>query len=192
MHYPQAYIEYLAYFHGPRDWFECHEIMEAYWKQECSVSLKRQWLVLVQIAVSLYHERRGNLEGAFKLLSNVLTYAEDVDWNLLGIDGTVLKKELKLRKLILAKRVMNKQKGDGIGVKFMEWNFPILDAELVALCTAYCVDKGWMWCMTGSRERKEVTDKHLLRDRTGVIKVRQKAHALRKLGKGTSDRETNQ
>lgn len=31
--YPEAYIEYLAEFHGSRDYFECHELLEEHWKK---------------------------------------------------------------------------------------------------------------------------------------------------------------
>jgi len=30
--YPEPYLEYLIQFHAERDYFECHEILEEYWK----------------------------------------------------------------------------------------------------------------------------------------------------------------
>ena len=27
VNYPEAYIEYLTYYHGARDYFECHEVL---------------------------------------------------------------------------------------------------------------------------------------------------------------------
>ena len=35
--YPEAYTDYLCYFHGARDYFECHEVMEEYWKEHPNV-----------------------------------------------------------------------------------------------------------------------------------------------------------
>lgn len=32
--YPAEYLEYLVYFHADRDYFECHEILEEYWKEQ--------------------------------------------------------------------------------------------------------------------------------------------------------------
>ncbi len=34
MMYPNAYLDYLVYFHGHRDYFECHEVLEEYWKKD--------------------------------------------------------------------------------------------------------------------------------------------------------------
>ena len=31
--YSQAYIDYLVHFHGDRDYFECHELLEEHWKK---------------------------------------------------------------------------------------------------------------------------------------------------------------
>ena len=30
--YPTEYIQFLIHFHGDYDYFECHEILEEYWK----------------------------------------------------------------------------------------------------------------------------------------------------------------
>lgn len=30
--YPTEYIQFLIHFHGDYDYFECHEILEGYWK----------------------------------------------------------------------------------------------------------------------------------------------------------------
>lgn len=176
MRYPAAYIEYMAHFHGARDWFECHEIMEEYWKEETSQTRKRQWLALVQIAVGLYHERRGNVRGALKMLSSALEHAEFIDWGSIGLNGKVLKKELKDRKA----RLLASQKGSDFAQDYSEWNYPIEDPILLDLCTRSCTDKGWDWCTNGSHHDAAIRDKHLLRDRTDVIKARQQAYEARK------------
>ncbi|MDT8976193.1 DUF309 domain-containing protein [Paenibacillus sp. chi10] len=175
MRYPKAYIEYLAHFHGPRDWFECHEIMEEYWKEEPSAERKRQWLALVQIAVGLYHERRGNVAGTLKMLSSALGHAEAIDWGALGINGETLKHELKARVALLT----DENKMTNAASTYSEWNFPIEDQYLLELCIQSCADKGWTWCMNGSQSIAAVRDKHLLRDRTDVIEARQQAFKAR-------------
>lgn len=32
--YPEAYVAFLHEFHTTRDYFECHEILEEYWKED--------------------------------------------------------------------------------------------------------------------------------------------------------------
>ena len=61
MNFPQKYIEYLVHFHGDRDYFECHEILEEYWKKIDNGNKESIWVGLIQLAVANYHHRRKNL-----------------------------------------------------------------------------------------------------------------------------------
>ncbi len=56
--YAKAYIEYLAHFHGTRDYFECHEVLEEHWKAVDPKNRSSVWVLLIQIAVSMYHARQ--------------------------------------------------------------------------------------------------------------------------------------
>lgn len=38
--YPEAYVAFLHEFHTTRDYFECHEILEEYWKEDPLSSAK--------------------------------------------------------------------------------------------------------------------------------------------------------
>lgn len=172
MDYPTAYIEYMLEFHGTRDWFECHEIMEEQWKAESSAERKVWWLTLVQIAVGLYHERRGNLAGAGKMLSSALAHASSVAWPQLGIDG----KELIAQ---LSERVEAYRHGVIPDRTYAEWNFPIADPELAAQCEARCQARGWPWCRMGSERDESILHRHKLRDREPVIAARRAAQRLK-------------
>ncbi len=68
--YPKAYIDYLVEFHATRDYFECHEILEEYWKEDPPKERKRYWVGFIQLAVALYHHRRQNTAGAKRLMAN--------------------------------------------------------------------------------------------------------------------------
>lgn len=68
--YPKAYIEYLVEFHATRDYFECHEILEEFWKEDPPKKRKRYWVGFIQLAVALYHHRRQNTAGAKRLMAN--------------------------------------------------------------------------------------------------------------------------
>ena len=69
MGYPKAYILYLVHFHGDRDYFECHEILEEHWKEMDPKDRMSHWVGLIQIAVAVYHERRENRQGAIRTLT---------------------------------------------------------------------------------------------------------------------------
>ncbi len=68
--YPKAYIDYLVEFHATRDYFECHEILEEFWKEDPPKKRKRYWVGFIQLAVALYHHRRQNTAGAKRLMAN--------------------------------------------------------------------------------------------------------------------------
>ena len=74
--YPEAYIDYLLYFHAQRDYFECHEVMEEFWKEHPGDIRSRTYVALIQIAVGMYHIRRGNRNGAVKMLQSAGRNAE--------------------------------------------------------------------------------------------------------------------
>lgn len=67
------YVEFCIYFNGNQDYFECHEVLEEYWK-ELAPGEKHHTLVgLVQLATGMYHWRRGNFTGAERILTKANT-----------------------------------------------------------------------------------------------------------------------
>ncbi|MHC8522431.1 DUF309 domain-containing protein [Rossellomorea sp. H39__3] len=66
--HPTPYIEFLAHFNGSRDYFECHEVLEEYWKETDPGNRDSHWVGLIQIAVGMYHFRRQNLKGAKRMI----------------------------------------------------------------------------------------------------------------------------
>src|SRR5690554_6208078 len=94
--YPRAYIEFLIEFHGTRDYFECHEILEDFWKEE---DCRPHWPALIQLAVAVYHERQHNEKGSLRLYKKVLNHLRKVPEPLekLAIDVDRLKVIVKNR-----------------------------------------------------------------------------------------------
>lgn len=62
------YSDYLAYFNGNRDFFECHEVLEEYWKDIAPGDKDHVLVGLVQLATGMYHWRRNNTIGALRIL----------------------------------------------------------------------------------------------------------------------------
>ncbi|WP_404427844.1 DUF309 domain-containing protein [Ureibacillus chungkukjangi] len=63
------YVDFCTYFNGNQDYFECHEVLEEYWKM-CAPGEKDHPLVgYVQLATGMYHWRRNNTAGAMKILN---------------------------------------------------------------------------------------------------------------------------
>lgn len=167
MLYPQAYINYLVLFHGHRDYFECHEVLEEHWK---NVGFEKVWIGLIQLAVALYHDRRGNKVGANRMMitakNNIIKYPV---YNL-GIDQD---------KLLLAMTdfIDKDRSGDQ---QYFDLNIPIHDDNLLQLCQRRCEQEGLTWCAPSNMDEEFLIHKHKLRDRTEVIVERQKQLELRK------------
>ncbi|WP_134699128.1 DUF309 domain-containing protein [Ammoniphilus sp. YIM 78166] len=159
MIYPQEYIRYLVHFHGDRDFFECHEILEEYWKsQEPRSDI---WVALIQLAVGLYHHRRGNLVGAKKMIESHLNRLDPRDCGQLGLDYQQLTELVRDRL-------------DEIALErpYRELNLPLVDSELLARCQAECKKRGFEWQGESSTD-PELVHRHSLRDRSDVIQARE-------------------
>lgn len=83
--YPTEYIQFLIHFHGDYDYFECHEILEGYWKTKPRGNRDNYLVGLIQIAVSLYHHRRSNWNGAEKMMKSAITILEKNSAHLLRL-----------------------------------------------------------------------------------------------------------
>jgi predicted metal-dependent hydrolase len=64
---PQEFLRAVDEFNR-RDWFTCHETLEALWNGSRG-ELRQLYQGLLQIAVALHHWRSGNFSGAVTLLA---------------------------------------------------------------------------------------------------------------------------
>ncbi|MFE4893586.1 DUF309 domain-containing protein [Peribacillus butanolivorans] len=171
LNYPEDYLSFLVHFHGTRDYFECHEILEEYWKDTAPKERDSHWVGLIQIAVALYHDRRGNKQGATRTLAKAVANlrSKKVELQLLGLDPEEL---LNLLQNTHA-RMLSKKPYESI-------NLPITDQELIVQCQAICSQEGYVWCTDSDMANLSLIDKHLKRDRSDVISERARQLSLRR------------
>lgn len=162
--YDDAYIHYLVHFHGDRDYFECHEVLEEHWKEDLPHERKNYWVGLIQIAVGLYHQRRGNFKGALKMINSAI--------NLLTIDQTsITKLGLQAKELLLQ---LEKVKREIIEHKpYKSFMLPIVDETLKTKCIQECKRRGLIWGQESNLADQFLLHKHSKRDRTDVIRERE-------------------
>ncbi|MEC1260471.1 DUF309 domain-containing protein [Bacillus swezeyi] len=173
--YPEAYIDYLTEFHGARDYFECHEILEEHWKKDPPGERKLYWVGLIQLAVALYHQRRNNFTGAKKLMANSIRIleAEKDAIESLGLDH---------RRLVsLLKHTYRKIESHSPYESIM---LPIADEALIQACRKQCRQKSYQWGQNNPASDAFLIHKHRLRDRTEVLAEREKEMARRKKSRG--------
>ncbi|CAG7648482.1 DUF309 domain-containing protein [Paenibacillus allorhizosphaerae] len=176
--YPEAYIQFLAYFHGPRDYFECHEVMEDYWKSNPGHPFRQTLEGLIQAAVSFYHQRRGNLRGGEKMLRSALTHLRDEHLERLGIEAQAFR-------IRLVNRLAALERADSF--EYTDIDIPLSDAMLEKACRESCAAMKAVWLQPSNLTDAFLLDKHKLRDRSEVIAERERQR-LQKLRQRTGSR----
>lgn len=164
--YPEEYIAFLTHFHGDRDYFECHEILEEYWKGFPSEARDSIWVGLIQIAVSLYHQRRGNFAGAAKMLGSAIRILSQKrgQVNQLGLDEDMLL-DLLRQKLTEIERCQ----------PYVSINLPIRDDRLLEECRHRCAQQGKQFGQESNLADEQLLHRHMLRDRSDVVAEREQS-----------------
>lgn len=163
--YPEAYVRFLAEFHGTRDYFECHELLEEYWKEHPEDPAAGLWHGLIQIAVGQYHLRRGNFEGARKMLRSAWQRLSAADLSLAGMDAAELLRALD-------EAACRLEAGERLA--YASWTLPIRDPELLQAAQEQCGTLGAVWCELAPLDNS-VVNRHLVRDRSEVILARKES-----------------
>lgn len=169
--YPKEYIEYLIHFHGDRDYFECHEILEEYWKQVDKNNKNSILVGFILLAVSCYHHRRENFSGAHRTLSKALNIFQEQRTQIVhfGFEPNELIIFLQDRL-----SVIQSQRA------YTSMNLPIQDQNLIELCKKASDQKNFNWCEVSDLSNKELVHRHALRDRSDVISERNQALELKR------------
>ncbi|MBO9597142.1 MAG: DUF309 domain-containing protein [Cohnella sp.] len=176
--YPDEYIQYLAEYYGSRDYFECHEIMEEYWKEHPESPQLGCWLVLIRIAVALYHARRGNRTGALKLISKAAQETDPLRFGELGIDGAKLKELLE---------AAYRRWSAGPIIAYEDLDLPFTDAGLLEEARSRSLALGYPWGISGSEAGDSIVHRHKLRDRSDVIEARERSAVRKALSRSIPD-----
>lgn len=152
--YPSAYIEFLVQFHGSRDYFECHEILEEFWKEE---DKPKHWQVLIQLAVAVYHERQNNEKGSLRLYKKVLNFLRTNPNVLfeLGIDADRLK-------VIVKNRIRSVLEDS----PYEPLDLPLIDENLTLHCKQICEQQNIVWCGKEDLENEQLIFRHKFGDRS--------------------------
>ncbi len=172
---PNEFIAYLIEFHGRRDYFECHEILEEYWKKVDARNMNSHWVGFILTAVSSYHHRRGNFAGAEKTAKKALKIFESTPESIihnLGMDYVRLKQIIQLA----IQRIQHEEAYQSI-------NLPIKSESLRQVCLSRCEQLGIEWCPKKTDISPDIIHRHLVRDRSDIIREREYQKKLRQAQK---------
>lgn len=166
MAFPLEYIDFLVHFHGDRDYFECHEILEDYWKEVDSRNKDSVWVGLIQLAVANYHHRRGNFNGALRTLKKAfqIISSNEVLIQQLGLDSNLLLTQIRARVADIEKRH-----------EYQSMNLPIQSNQLLEQCKKRSQELQMAWLLESDLTNNQIVHRHKERDRTNVIEERNQA-----------------
>lgn len=164
MIYPNAFISYLIEFHATRDYFECHELLEEYWKEHPDDGLSDFWVGHIQVAVGQYHERRGNFRGARLMYESAIVKLSNYAPIMLGLDLMELISQLEQHITACEEKSA-----------YEDIQIDIVDTHLLALCKEATLQRGLEWGMSSKQVNDDVIHRHKLRDRSDVITARHEA-----------------
>ncbi|KMJ59812.1 hypothetical protein AB685_02820 [Bacillus sp. LL01] len=169
--YPKSYLDYLHHFHCDRDYFECHEVLEEYWKERDASEREIHWVALIQVAVGLYHHRRGNINGSLRMLQNArrIIKKETAAIDALGLDSGKLI-------LVLDEHIGRVSRHE----PYTSLNLPIADPDLQLSCESRAKSERKVWGVASDLLDVSLVNRHTLRDRSDVINERRRQLELRK------------
>ncbi|MGP7816123.1 DUF309 domain-containing protein [Niallia sp. 01092] len=163
--YSKPYILFLVHFHADRDYFECHEILEEYWKKVDANNKESIWVAFILLAVSCYHHRRENFAGAIKTIKKSYSLFKQNKHQLpsYGLDTVLLFSLLESNQTNIENLL-----------SYKSFILPIDDAELEKQCQKYCEQMGLIW-KNNNLAADDIIHRHLTRDRSIVIQEREAA-----------------
>ena len=62
--YNPLFVKFIVYFNENQDFFECHEVLEEYWKLSPDRTKEHPLVGYILLSTAMYHWRRGNTTGA--------------------------------------------------------------------------------------------------------------------------------
>lgn len=71
-YYHPLFLQFIVYFNNNQDYFECHEVLEEYWKEQNNFSKDHPLTAYILMSTGLYHWRRGNTVGASRTLQKAI------------------------------------------------------------------------------------------------------------------------
>lgn len=150
------FIDYCTYFNGNHDYFECHEVLEEYWKDIAPGEKEHPLVGYIQVATGLYHWRRGNMRGARRMLSNGVRILH-------AATGTVFAEKIDFTKFLDC--VKNALVAVNEDQDFAAFAIVITDEELAQAVTI-------SFSALPEEDPHFIQHKHTLRDRSEVIEER--------------------
>lgn len=156
LHHP-LFIRFIIHFNEEKDYFECHEVGEEYWKSVAPKNKLHPLTGWIQLAVGMYHWRRSNYPGALRsFIRSKVKLTSGNEW----VDG--FDQELLIKNISNAIEAVTERK------PFSPFPIPVTSNELKKMVKNYHAANP-----TVDQDPYYIMHKHRLRDRSSIINLRE-------------------
>lgn len=153
----KLFIQYLIHFNNEKDYFECHEVGEEYWKSLAPKDKTHPLTGWIQLAVGMYHWRRSNYPGALRSFIRSRAKLADAGIWVEGFDHGQLIKDLNNAIAAVTERE-----------PFGHFDIPV-DSQAIQASIAQYMQENPL----EAKDPHFIMHKHRLRDRTSIINLRE-------------------
>lgn len=155
--YNPLFVKFIVYFNENQDFFECHEVLEEYWKGFPDRTKEHPLVGYILLSTALYHWRRGNTIGAGRSLKKAISRLEDVSQEHPGFSEGINIDSL-VKNSALAYQQIEKEK------PFSTFRIEITSPEIQSL-----IDQIRPTMDLLPYGSDDVIHKHMLRDRSDIL-----------------------
>lgn len=156
------FVQFLKEFNDTKDYFECHEVLEDYWKEVAPRQKKHPLAALILMSTSMYHWRRENFSGAIKTMDT-------------SIKRLMETKESSFFETIDFENLLQNMRNSLINMQanklFIPFFIHITDKKLLSYVHHLKIDD--------KEELEFLIHKHMLRDRSEILVEREKSKKRR-------------
>ncbi|MGK7378294.1 DUF309 domain-containing protein [Planococcus sp. 1R117A] len=156
LHHP-LFIQFIIHFNEEKDYFECHEVGEEYWKSIAPKDKLHPLTGWIQLAVGMYHWRRSNYPGALRsFIRSKVKLADGGVW----VEGFDREKLIALVSGAIEDVTDRKP--------FSPFQLPVTSADLIKKLKSYQAANP-----IAQQDPYYIMHKHRLRDRSSIINLRE-------------------
>lgn len=150
------FVQFIIYFNDHQDYFECHEVLEEYWKEIAPKDKTHPLTASILLSTGMYHWRRGNSSGARRSMTKAYEryLANNKSVFIEGINFSELLQNIKTS----IDSIDKKQ-------SFQSFKIQIDSPDLLRAIEQHPT----VTALTGD----QLIHKHMLRDRTEILNARE-------------------
>ncbi len=156
------FVNFIVYFNENQDFFECHEVLEEYWKEFTDRTKQHPLVGYILLSTAMYHWRRGNTIGAGRSLKKAISRLEKVSKEHPSFSEGINIENLVKNSKLASHQIDNER-------PFSTFAIEITSPKLHSLIKE--IKPSMDLLPYGS---DEVIHKHMLRDRSDILREREK------------------